>query len=315
MVASWALLAVVAAAPSAERPPRSLCVTIDDLPARPGRPLAEARDTTHKLLTTLQAHGVPAIGFVNEDKLLVRGEVDERIALLEAWLEAGMEIGNHNFGHLGLTHQPLASVQAAVLKGEVVTRWLLERRGKTPRYYRHPYTHTGPTAEVKAAFESFLKDNGYQVAPFTIEHDDFVFAAVYAEARQRGDKALATHVREAYLAHLDPAVDTFESMAEDLFGRGVAQILLIHANELNADSLDDMLRRLKERGYRFVTLDDALQDPAYASPDGFIGPYGPSWLCRWSEGLKRPTRRRGGPDPPPWIDEAYRALRRPPATP
>ena len=302
-------LSLLACLASAAEPQRSIAVTIDDLPFVGERSLADAQAGTRALLAALTAHRVPAIGFVNEDKLLVRGEADARIGLLEAWLDAGMELGNHNFGHVGFQATPLAQYQEAVLKGEVVTRWLLSSRGAAPRYYRHTFTQTGPTAADKAAFEAFLAAHGYAVAPFTVEHDDFVFARVYDDARGRGDTADAGRVREAYLAHLDPALDAFESMSRDLFGREIPQVLLIHANALNAEALDAILVRLKGRGYRFVSLAEALRDPAFASPDGYIGRYGPSWLRRFSLGLGRPTKVRGAPDPPAWITERDDSLR------
>jgi hypothetical protein len=51
---------------------------------------------------------------------------------------------------------------------------------------------------------------------------------------------------------------------------------------------------LKERGYSFVTLDDALADPAYSSRDRFVGDVGVSWLQRWL--VTRGARFR--PEPP-----------------
>ncbi len=38
----------------------------------------------------------------------------------------------------------------------------------------------------------------------------------------------------------------------------------------------------KKRGYKFVTLDEALKDEAYRLPDTYIGPAGISWLHRWA---------------------------------
>jgi peptidoglycan/xylan/chitin deacetylase (PgdA/CDA1 family) len=190
-----------------------------------------------------------------------------------------------------------------VLKGEVVTRRLLARRGARPRYYRHPYTHTGPTLEVKAAFEAFLAGHGYAVAPFTVENADYLFAKAYADARRAGDAALAEKLRVAYLDHQDAAVAFFEAEARDLFGRDIPQILLIHASELNARALDELLARLVRRAYRFVSLDEALRDEAYRSADGYVGPVGPSWVHRWRAGrggdVQAALRRE--PDPPAWI--------------
>lgn len=303
------MLALAAGLPLAAQ--KRIALTFDDLPFHPFRAaLKDQQRLTAKLLGALERHRAPAIGFVNEDKLLVKGEVDGRIGLLEAWLDAGFELGNHNHGHVGFQATPLASYQDAVVRGDAVTRWLLSTRGKAPRFYRHTFTQTGPTKEAKDAFETFLGERGYAVAPFTVEHDDFVFAAVYEDAVTRGHLKEAARIREAYVAHLDPAMETFESMAAELFGRDIPQILLIHASRLNADALEAMLAKLEQRGYRFVSLEEALKDPAYASPDGYIGPRGPSWLLRWSKGLGKATTRKGQPDPPEWVQARYEALPR-----
>jgi len=45
-----------------------------------------------------------------------------------------------------------------------------------------------------------------------------------------------------------------------MFGREITQILLIHANDINTDCPDELLKRLAARGYRFVTLDQAMED-------------------------------------------------------
>jgi peptidoglycan/xylan/chitin deacetylase (PgdA/CDA1 family) len=305
-----ALLALLCLAQPAFAQKR-MVVTIDDLPFHPvALAAAEQGKHTRKLLAALRRHRVPAIGFVNEDKLLVKGEVEARIGLLEAWLDAGMALGNHNFGHVGFQATPLPAYQDAVVRGDTVTRWLLGKRGAAPRWYRHTFTQTGPTKEAKDAFEAFLAARGYAVAPFTVEHDDFIFAAVYEDAARRGDRKAMARIRAAYVDHLDPALDTFESMAAELFGRDIPQILLIHASRLNADALDAMLAKMAQRGYAFAPIEDALRDPAYASPDGYIGPRGPSWLLRWSKGLGKPTTKKGQPDPPAWITALFEARRR-----
>ena len=91
-------------------PGRRVAVTIDDLPVNEFRGELESwRDITRRLLTGLVRNAVPAIGFSNEQKLYVDGELAvERVALLEAWLEAGLELGNHSFSHPDLHRVPLA---------------------------------------------------------------------------------------------------------------------------------------------------------------------------------------------------------------
>ena len=153
---------------------RAVAFTFDDLPARGD--LANVRETTEKLLRTLVAERVPAIGFVNEVNVDVPGEADARTALLEAWLDAGFDLGNHTYSHVSIDRVPLESYKADVIRGERITRGLLEARGGRLRYFRHPQLRTGPTAEYKAGLDGFLTERGYRVAPVTIDHNEFVLA-------------------------------------------------------------------------------------------------------------------------------------------
>jgi peptidoglycan-N-acetylglucosamine deacetylase len=298
---AWYLVA--AAAPS-----KSIAVTLDDLPGMPAGDLAGLREMNRGVLGALRAAKVPAIGFVNEERVHVEGERDERTAILRQWLDAGMTLGNHTFRHRGLTKTPLAVYEDDVLRGDVITRALMDARKLPLVYFRHPYTHTGPTAEIKAGLERFLAERGYKVAPFTIEHSDWMFAALYDEAVSGRDQKGAATIRAAYLAHFDEMCAWFEKLAREMFGRDIPQILLIHVSRLNADTLAETLSRLRARGYRFVSLDEALADAAYATPDLYIGTNGPSWLHRWTVARKLPMRLREEPDVPPAIAGAYRAL-------
>jgi hypothetical protein len=77
----------------------------------------------------------------------------------------------------------------------------------------------------------------------------------------------------------------------DLLGRPLRQILLLHANALNAAQLPRLLALLEERGYRFVSLERALQDPAYRQPDTVFEPPDEPWLARWTRAAgMRPSR-------------------------
>jgi peptidoglycan/xylan/chitin deacetylase (PgdA/CDA1 family) len=294
-------------APTARSAPdRRLAITIDDLPFLAGDLSPESIDRgTEQLLAALTSHGAPAIGFVNEIKLAEGGGTDAQVGRLRRWLDAGLQLGNHTHSHRSLANTPIADYEADVLRGEAVTRGLLAERSLTPKYFRHPYTNTGPTADVKARFEGFLSQHGYQVAPFTIEHADYVFNRVWRDLRRAGDRDGLTRLRRDYLAHLDTMTAYFEGLSAKVFGREVAQVLLTHANEINAACLDEMLARLKARGYRFISLDEAMRDEAYRTEDRFVGSFGPSWLHRWGIARGFPVSMRDEPDPPQWVLDAY----------
>lgn len=285
---------------------RAIALTFDDLPATRAAHLADTRDVTARLLAHLGRHQIPSIGFVNEVKLDVPGEEAARRALLEAWLDAGHDLGNHTYSHVRLYDTPLAAYQADVLRGEQVTRALMAARGRPLRYFRHPTLNTGPDLPTKRAFERFLADHGYVVAPVTIDNDEFLYAAAYDRARARGDQARMDSVGHDYVRYMTDTFGFYEGLSRQVLGREIPQVLLLHANALNAEYLDELIVELKGRGYRFVSLDDALADSAYQLPDEYVGPRGPSWIHRWA------VTRGQVPDEQPAVpDWVARLARRP----
>ncbi|MCF6358068.1 MAG: hypothetical protein L3J54_09710, partial [Draconibacterium sp.] len=76
-------------------------------------------------------------------------------------------------------------------------------------------------------------------------------------------------------------------------------------NDINADSLDGLLDRFAQRGYRFVKLTDAMQHPAYNTVDDLVTSFGPSWLWRWTRSMNLNVSFRGDPEPPEWILELF----------
>jgi len=263
---------------------RRVAITIDDLPVVSTRnDLENRREITRKLLEHIKKARIPAIGFVNENKLYAGDQrAEPQVDLLRMWLDAALELGNHTYSHRSLNRIDINDFQADVLKGEAITRELLLKRGKKIRYFRHPFLQTGRSLEVKAQFSAFLEKNGYTIAPITFDNADYIFSRAYDIAFDRGDKKLMKEVGEAYVPYMESKLDYWERQSKSLFGREMSQTLLIHANFINSDYLDDLAKMFKRRGYRFVSLETALKDEAYRLPDTYIGPAGISWLHRWA---------------------------------
>jgi peptidoglycan/xylan/chitin deacetylase (PgdA/CDA1 family) len=295
---------------------RSVAVTVDDLPgAAPGTDheignLRDLQRVNRVIPGILHAHSVPAIGFVNEWKLQISGERDARAALLQMWIDAAMDLGNHTYTHPDFNQVTLAQYEDETIRGEVVTRTLLAAVGRQERYFRHPFLNTGPTLELKVAFESFLSARGYRIAPVTVAVDDYEFNDILGEALDKKNKKLAEKTKAAYLDYVDTVFDFFEDASRKLFGREIPQVLLIHDNEINTQCLDSLLTKLERRGYHFVSLDQAMTDPAYLTPDQFVGLTGISWIDRWKVALGQKPDYENNPEPPAWVGKKSEEIRR-----
>lgn len=287
---------------------REIAITIDDLPAAAGLSMsgAEIREMTTKLVAILREQKIPAVGFVNERKLYKFGEVDDRIQALNQWLDAGLELGNHTFQHTSLDRVALPAWEDDVLRGEVVTKLLLAQHKMKMRYFRHPYLHTGRDLQTRRQAEAFLVARGYHIAPVTMDAWDWMFSGPYDDARKRGDTALQKQLVDTYHDYTNRVFDYYEKLSKNLIGYEPRQILLLHGNWLEADHIGELLDLLRKRGYKFITLEEALNDSAYSMPDDYIGPDGTGWIDHWA--ITRGQPPRDSPVFPQWVIDRAEAL-------
>lgn len=288
---------------------QEVAVTFDDLPLNGVQfELPKLERMTAKLVGSITAAKVPAVGFVNEAQLYKEGEVDRRIALLKQWHEAGLELGNHTYSHPSLQTTPLSQFQDDFVRGDTILRAFFSKNGRPPRYFRHPYLRTGATLEVKTAFEQFLKSRGYTIAPVTIENSDYMFNLIYTIASAKGDTDTMKMVGIEYLAYTEQMLEYFEKLSQEALGYQVKHILLLHANELNADYFSEIVKMFKRHNYRFITLEEALTDKAYQIEDKYVGSRGISWLHRWMYSQNKPDRYKEEPVPSQEILKRYTQL-------
>jgi len=290
---------------------RQVAITIDDLPAGAAGFMTadEITSMTTKLLTTLRDQRVPAVGFVNEKKLYRTGEVDARIGVLRLWVDYGFELGNHTYSHASLNRVSLQTWEDEVIQGESVTRLLLAEHKMTLRYFRHPYLDTGRDLATRRKAEEFLTQRGYHIAPITFDAWDWMYAPVYDDAKKRGDTKLQDDLVKSYLSYSDSVFAYDEQLSKQILGYEPKQIILLHGNNLEADHIGELLEVFRKRGYRFITLEDALSDQAYGLPDTYVGEEGTGWLDHWAITMGKPPQ--GAPEFPQWVIDRAKALHHP----
>jgi hypothetical protein len=83
-----------------------------------------------------------------------------------------------------------------------------------------------------------------------------------------------------------------------LVGYEPKQILLLHANWLEADHIGELIDLLRKRGYQFIALEAALEDPAYSQPDEYVGG-GTGYIEHWAATRGQPAK--GEPTFPQWV--------------
>jgi len=289
---SFALIALFGAMGFAAS--HEVAITFDDLP-RGGddgeRGYAAIRDMTARLLAPFHEQHIPVAGFVNAGRSgLTPAELRK---VLDQWLDAGADLGNHTYSHPSLNTTSIADYEADIVKGEPAVREALEARGRKLEFFRYPFLMTGPTAEKKSAIAEFLASRGYRNAVVTFDDADYLFA------RALNHPDVAERARREYVPYLESVIAFFETRSVEVAGREFPQILLLHASDLNARMIPEVLAMFRRRGYAFVSLDYALRDEAYRMRENFVGTGGFSWIHRWARA--KGLSNKGEPDEPAWL--------------
>ena len=212
--------------------------------------------------------GAPAAVFFN-GRDLAEGD-----GLVEDWAQAGFTVGNHTWSHAGLQRAPVEDWLADAARLQTA----LEARVGQVTLFRYPFLQMGPDAATRDRAAAGLAELGLTHAPVTVATSEWVLAFAWREAA--GDPARQAAIAAALRAHLLEGLEVASTLGRRITGREVAQITLLHANELVADQLDEILADLRAAGWTPVSAEEALQDPLYRLPDRWTRSGGLSWLAR-----------------------------------
>jgi hypothetical protein len=249
------LVALLGAAPKPTTTPaapapwaRRVAVTFDDLPgvSVAGDGTAKPLDAmTAKLVGAIAGSGAPVVGFVNEGKLYADERLENaRVARPAALDRRGVRARQPHAGPRRPERGRALCLRGA--GGRAASRssrssWA--SAASRCAYFRHPTSTPAEELAVRDQVYAFLAGRGYTVAP--------------VDARQLGVD-LRPRVRQRTRAQRPGAgrrgsprrtcrtwtrkFDYFERQSKALFGREIAQVLLVHANSLNADHFSELAR-------------------------------------------------------------------------
>jgi len=258
----WLAALLAFAAPAFAAP--QLALTFDDLPAHAPMPPGTTRvEIAKTIIAALQAAGVSsATGFVNGGLLQ---QEPEAAPVLQLWHEAGFGFGNHTWSHPGLSKLTVEDFEADVLKGEQV---LAENSaGADWHWFRYPFLDEGDTPQKRAAVRSFLASRGYRVGTVTMTFDDWAYSEPYARCAAKDDQASIAEMERDYFAAAEDSLDHSRKLSDELYGRDIPYVLLMHLGAFEARTMPKLLAFYRAKGFEFVSLAEAERDPYY---DGFV---------------------------------------------
>jgi beta-lactamase regulating signal transducer with metallopeptidase domain len=243
----------------------------------------DSEATARLLIDALKRHKVPATGFL-QGGMISDGEkfFPVRREIARMWIDAGFEVGLGGFKHIWLYHTPVDEYIANIEKNETVAKKLLGDMGLPPRYFSYPYLNTGKSVEDKAKVEAWLASRGYTSVKYSFDNQEWVYSWAYDQARNDNDVNTMKDIRAAYIGYINKMFDHYETYSREMFGRDIAQTMVLTPSRLVTDTTDEFFAIAGKRGYSFITIDEAQKDPAYKTPENFTGDAGISWFERWS---------------------------------
>jgi peptidoglycan-N-acetylglucosamine deacetylase len=249
-----------------------VAITIDDLPWSGKLPSGEGPGATlRRIEAALQRRRVPATGFVICDT----AQGSQRA--IDDWVRSGFDVGNHSARHLDLNTTPIGEWLNDVRRCDTQ---LLEHGSAYTHYFRFPMLHQGADLDTRDAVAQALRELGSSTAHVSVDTSEWLLADGYAQAFQRANAAAMEALGAELSRHVQAAIAHSESVARRKLGRRVPLVLLLHANLLVADKLQEVLEMLAQHNVEFISLRQALADPVYALPDEYVGRKGVSWLYR-----------------------------------
>ncbi|WP_413560367.1 polysaccharide deacetylase family protein [Bdellovibrio sp. HCB209] len=206
--------------------PGTIALTFDDGPSR---------TTTPIVLDTLKKHGAKATFFILGGKVAGNEDILKRI------VKEGHILANHSYNHPNFR-----AIDSTSGKNQIYQTDLLLRKFVTPKFLRYPYGNS------TCATNTYAKSLGYSLVGWNIDTCDWAFAnSGYVSDKNNKTCQAPASLRGDYAGYVNHVVSQTNG-----------GILLMHDIHMNtAKTLDKLMTKLLQQGYRFVNLDDTAVFP------------------------------------------------------
>ena len=237
-----------------------IAITFDDLPVHGVLPAAMTRvEIARQVIDALKAGGIPpTYGFVNG--ALIEDE-PEAAPVLTHWRQSGNLLGNHTWSHPGLSKLSVAAYETEITRNEPL---IAGAAGASDwHWFRYPYIDEGKDAAQRAAIRTFVAGRGYKIATVSTGLNDWDYPEPYARCLTKNDTAAIAKLEAMYLTRAEQGFAYSRLLASALYGHDISYILLLHIGSFQALMLPRLIALYKAKGVRFISLEEAVKDPAY----------------------------------------------------
>ena len=231
---------------------REIALTFDDAPT-PDSALMTGTERTRKLIGGLKEAGVAEVLF------FVKAEaIDQQSATrLKEYTMAGFHLANHSFSHqsanqIGVEDYALDAYRAHLQLKEFTN---------VLKFHRFPYLHYGKDMVDINRLQKLLGEIGYKDGYVTIDNYDWYINALLVKAAEKKAEIDYNKARDFYVKTLYEAVVFYDDIARKSIGRSPRHVLLLHENDAAALFIVDLVKHLRNNGWKIISPQQAYQDP------------------------------------------------------
>lgn len=231
---------------------REIALTFDDAPT-PDSALMTGAERTQKIIAALQEAGVEdALFYVKAGN--INAQTAER---LKQYTAAGFHLANHSF-----THQSANQVDEKTYLMDVYKAHLtLKDFENLLSYHRFPYLHYGNDLTAINKLQGLLGELGYKDGYVTVDNFDWYISALITKAVEEGQQLDYDKARDFYVNTLYEAIEFYDAIAKQTLKRSPRHVLLLHENDAAALFVGDLIKHLRNEGWKIISSQRAYQDP------------------------------------------------------
>ena len=243
-----------------------MSITIDDAPTGISY-LQDDTTSMGNILKCLQKFGIKnAVAFV----IGQTAEGNEKI--LENWLDAGYELGNHTYYHQISSELSAKNFGLSVMKCDSLLREIgAFDKNSNPRWFRFPHLNGGDTFEQRKEFSLILNDLNYRVAPASADIHDYHFDQLLASEPIDDDPIRLGKIYGRYFKVATESIFHYKRIIDASNGTDTPIIIFFHFGLASANKLSEILTYLDRHQTEWLDLSTACSHQLYRDLDTTYG--------------------------------------------
>jgi len=237
-----------------------IALTIDDYPMDDGI-IFSVHERTEKFVEICDRHSCKAAFFCIGSNCVK----ESGASLLSCLDDNGHFLCNHSMNHLHLSSQSLDGFEEEIkLVDEILSPYRNMRK-----WYRYPFLDYGNRTSLGGSYSKtleslqILNNLGYTEGYVSISTFDWHIDRRLSEAINNGYSVDYTSLKRLYILLLKSWCQYYINLYEKGFSEKITHTLLLHANDLNALFLEEILSMIKGAGWNIVSPETAFSDVSW----------------------------------------------------